>query len=436
MVNFEDLANKKEKICVVGLGYVGLPLAVLLSKKFAVIGHDANAEKIKELKNGLDRTGEVGTEGVKEARIDFTDDPSEIKKAKFIILAIPTPVDEHNDPDLEPLKRATATVGKNLAAGSIVVYESTVYPGVTEEICLPILEKESGLKCGQDFKIGYSPERVNPGDKEHAIDRIVKVVSAMDAESLNVVDKVYGSITNGGTFRAASIKVAEAAKAIENTQRDLNVALMNELAIIFQRLGISIYDVLDAAGTKWNFLKFTPGLVGGHCIGVDPYYLTYLAESLGHHPEVILAGRRINDSMGRFVARQIIKEMSKMDKVISAARVAILGITFKENIPDTRNSKVVDLYKEMAAFGLQPLVYDPRADKKEVEKEYGIKLCDWSDLKNLDLIVLAVPHKEFKEKSAQDFRALMNSDRLLFADVKKVFEKGDFAKLGVNYWSL
>jgi len=309
MVNIDDLVSKKEKICVVGLGYVGLPLAAVFSNKYFVIGFDVDAKKIDELKNGHDRTGEVGTERLKTLGVDFTTDATRIKEAKFIVLAIPTPIDENRDPDLSLVEKATVTVGKNLSVGSVVVYESTVYPGVTEEICVPILERESGLKCGTDFKIGYSPERINPGDKEHTIDKIIKVVSGMDSESLDLISDVYSSITLGGTYKAKSIKVAEAAKVIENTQRDLNVALMNELAIIFHRMDLSIYDVLEASGTKWNFLKFFPGLVGGHCIGVDPYYLTYKAQSLGHHPEVILSGRRINDSMARYIGRQILKQI-------------------------------------------------------------------------------------------------------------------------------
>lgn len=435
MITFEQLKNKEEKICVIGLGYVGLPLACLLAKQFSVIGLDINSKKISELKNGIDRTGEVG-EKIKESTLDITDDPIKIKEAKFIILAIPTPHNKHNDPDLTLLEKASEMVGKNLSAGSIVVYESTVYPGVTEDICVPIIEKYSGLKCGQDFKVGYSPERVNPGDKEHTIDRIIKVVSGMDAESLEVISDVYGSITSAGTFKATSIKVAEAGKVIENTQRDLNIALMNELAIIFGRLGISMYDVLAAAGTKWNFLKFTPGMVGGHCIGVDPYYLTYLAESLGHHPEVILAGRRINDSMGRYIARQILKRMAKTDKLVGASKVAILGITFKENVPDVRNSKVFDLYRELKEFGLNPLVYDPHANVEETKHEYGIDLCRWEDIKDMDTIIVAVAHDEFKKMGVDEYRSLMNHKNLLIADVKHILNKEEIEKVGINYWSM
>ena len=436
MLKFEEIQSKKAKICVVGLGYVGLPLAVLLAKKYEVIGFDINAKKIEELKNNIDRTGEVGTEGLKQTTIDFTADPVRIKEAKFIIAAIPTPVDEFNKPDLSLVEKATETVGRNLTVDAIVVYESTVYPGVTEEICLPILEKESGLRGGVDFKIGYSPERVNPGDKEHTIDKIVKVVSGMDEESLDVIDQVYGSITSGGTFRASSIKVAEAAKVIENTQRDLNVALMNELAIIFNRMDFSIYDVLAAAGTKWNFLKFFPGMVGGHCIGVDPYYLTYKAEGLGHNPEVILAGRRMNDSMAKYIARQIIKKMANMGHDFHKDKVAILGMTFKENIPDIRNSKVFNLYKEFRDYGITPLVYDPQADKNEVQHEYGISLCNKEDLQHLNTIVVAVAHDEFKKLGVSDYKTMMNEKNLLVADVKHILKKEDFENSGINYWSL
>lgn len=436
MVSFQEIQSKKTAICVVGLGYVGLPLAVLLAKKYKVIGFDISVKKITELKSGVDRTGEVGTEGLKNTTMEFTADPAKIKEAQFIIAAIPTPVDIYNKPDLSLVEKATQTIGQNLSQGAVVVYESTVYPGVTEEICLPILEKESGLKGGVDFKIGYSPERVNPGDKEHTIDKIIKVVSGMDEESLTVIDQVYGSITSGGTFRATSIKVAEAAKVIENTQRDLNIALMNELAIIFNKMGFSIYDVLAASGTKWNFLKFTPGMVGGHCIGVDPYYLTYKAEGIGHNPEVINAGRRMNDSMAKYVARQIIKEMAKRGNDFHKDKVAILGMTFKENVPDTRNSKVYNLYQEFVSYGIIPLIYDPYADKDDVKHEYGIDLCSKEDLHHLNTVVVAVAHEEFKKMLPEDYKKIMNEKNLLMADVKHIFNKENFEKIGINYWSL
>ncbi len=434
MVIFEDLQNKKEKLCVVGLGYVGLPLAIHFSQHFSVIGFDINSKRVEELKNNFDRTKEVKTEDLQKADIKYTDNQEDIKTAKFIIIAVPTPIKEGNLPDMSLVLKASETVAKNLTSGSVVVYESTVYPGATEEECLPVLEKFSGLKAGSDFKIGYSPERVNPGDKEHTIDKIIKVVSGMDKESLDLIGKVYSSFTK--IFPASSIKVAEAAKVIENTQRDLNIALMNELAIIFGRMGFSIYDVLEASGTKWNFLPFAPGMVGGHCIGVDPYYLTFKAQTLGHHPEVVLAGRRINDSMSRYIARQIIKKATKINKIISSLRVAILGFTFKENIPDIRNSKVFDLYKEFIDFGLKPMVFDPQADREEVKNEYNVELCDWQDLKDLDIIILAVPHQEFLALSVEDYHQMLNKDKMLIADIKHILNKQEVESLGINYWTL
>lgn len=368
--------------------------------------------------------------------MELSSDPAVIERAKFLILAIPTPVDDNKKPDLTLLERASAMVGENMAAGSIVVYESTVYPGVTEDVCVPAIEEASGLKAGKDFKVGYSPERVNPGDKEHTIEKIMKVVSGMDAEALDVIDGVYKSVITAGTWRASSIKVAEAAKVIENTQRDLNIALINELSIIFGKIGIDTYEVLAAAGTKWNFLKFYPGLVGGHCIGVDPYYLTYKAESLGYLPEVILAGRRINDSMGRFAAREIIKKMAKMDKVAASSKVVILGITFKEDVPDIRNSKVIDLYRELCEFGLKPLVYDPLASAEEVQDEYGVELCAWEDIAGADTLILAVAHRKFKLMKIADYRALMNSEKLLIADLKHILNKDEVKEAGMEYWSL
>ncbi len=433
---FSELESKDQKICVVGLGYVGLPLAIILAKKFSVVGFDINKNKINNLKKGIDATEEVDTKLLEKSVVEFSSDSSSIKDAKFIIITIPTPIDDNKKPDLKLMKEASELVGNNLSKGAVVVYESTVYPGVTEEICVPILEKESGLKAGADFKIGYSPERVNPGDKEHTIDKIIKVVSGMDEESLELIDKVYSSVISAGTFRATSIKVAEAAKVIENTQRDLNIALVNELAIIFQRLDISTHEVIEAATTKWNFIKFTPGLVGGHCIGVDPYYLTYKAESLGYRPEVILAGRRINDSMGRFIAQQVVKKMAQMNRAIKSSKVAILGITFKENVSDIRNSKLADIYNELVEFGIKPLVYDNLADKKEVKKEYNIELCEWEDIKNIDTLIIAVPHEKFKKMLINDYKKLMNSDKLLLVDIKHILNKQEVEKLGIKYWSL
>lgn len=434
MLNIQDLKNKQEKICVVGLGYVGLPLAVLLAKCFKVVGFDVNEKRIAELKSHKDHTLEVKESDLQAVNIDYTFDQTRIKECRFIIVAVPTPVDKNKIPDMGLVERATAMVGKNLSAGSIISYESTVYPGATEDICIPILEKASGLKFGVDFKIGYSPERVNPGDKEHTIDRVVKVVSGSDKEALEIIDQVYGSITK--TFKAVSIKVAEAAKVIENTQRDLNIALMNELAVLFNKMGFSVYDVLEAAGTKWNFLPFKPGLVGGHCIGVDPYYLTYKAQEYGHNPEVILAGRGINDSMHKFIAHQIIREMVKMGKNISQSKFVILGLTFKENVPDIRNSKIAELYEELKGFGVEPYIYDPHADRAEVLAEYGITMSNKEDLPKADSLIIAVAHDEFKNLTPTEIRDMMNTDNLLLADIKHLFNKIEIEAQGIKYWTL
>ncbi len=432
MVGFSDLQAKKEKLAIVGLGYVGLPLGVLLARHFSVVGFDVNEGRIDELKRGEDHTGEVSFEDLKSVEIEYTSDPGDLKQAKFIIVAVPTPIDEDKKPDLFIVKKASETVGQNLSSGTVVVYESTVYPGVTDEICLSILEKESGLKAGVDFKVGYSPERVNPGDKEHTIDKIVKVVAGMDEESSELISKVYGTITQ--TYKATSIRVAEAAKVIENTQRDLNIALMNELAVIFNKMDISVYDVLAAAGTKWNFLNFKPGLVGGHCIGVDPYYLTYKAEECGYDPKVILAGRGINDSMHSFVAEQITGEMKKMGKELAESKVGIYGITFKENVPDIRNSKVAELYKELKEMGASPVVYDPVADKGHVMDEYGIELVD--SFSGLDCLIMAVAHDEFKSMSVEDVKGLSNEGSMLLVDVKCIFDRDEIESQGIKYWCL
>jgi len=434
MVSFEDIQLKKEKVCVVGLGYVGLPLALKLATHFDVIGLDIDAKKIEELKNGYDRMNEIELEELKKTTMYFTHDEKDIKNAKFIIVAVPTPVDTHNIPDLTLVRKASETVGRNLAEGSVVVYESTVYPGVTEDICVPILEKTSGLSFPNNFSIGYSPERVNPGDKEHTIDRVTKVISGYDAETVAVLDGVYGAITK--TFKATSIKVAEAAKVIENTQRDLNIALMNELAILFHKMDLSIYDVLDAAGTKWNFLPFKPGLVGGHCIGVDPYYLTYKAQEIGYNPEVILAGRGINDSMHKFIAHDIIKQMVKMGKDVSKSKFVMLGITFKENVKDIRNSKIANLYHELKQFGVEPFVYDPIADPADVKHEYGIELVKKEDLPKADTLIIAVAHDEFKKMSVSDLKEFMNHDNLFLVDIKRLYNKKDVEENGIVYWTL
>ena len=362
MLRFDDLVNKKESLSLVGLGYVGMPIAVAFAKKINVIGFDLNKEKIDLYKSGVDPTREVGDEAIKATAVQFTANEEDLRKARFHIVAVPTPVYEDHTPDLTPVEGASRILGRNLTKGSVVVFESTVYPGVTEDVCVPILEKESGLKCGVDFKVGYSPERINPGDKVHRLETITKIVSGMDEETLELVAKVYELVVAAGVHRAPCIKVAEAAKVIENSQRDVNIAFMNELSIIFNKMGIDTKSVLEAAGTKWNFLKFTPGLVGGHCIGVDPYYLTYKAEDLGYHSQIILSGRRINDSMGKYVAENCIKTLIKVDKHVKNARVAILGFTFKENCPDTRNSKVFDIVKELREYGIEPVIADPIAD--------------------------------------------------------------------------
>ena len=392
---------KERKIAVVGLGYVGLPIAVAFGKRQRVIGFDINKAKIAELQKGLDRTGEVSSADLKASDVQYTFQPSDLKTADFIIVAVPTPINEALQPDLTALRKSSELIGANLSPGSIVVFESTVYPGATEEVCQPILEQTSGMKCGVDFKLGYSPERINPGDKEHTLEKIIKVVSAQDDASLEIVAKTYELVVKAGIHRASSIKVAEAAKVIENTQRDLNIALMNELALIFHRLGIDTKSVLDAAGTKWNFLKFSPGLVGGHCIGVDPYYLTAKAESVGYHPQVILAGRRINNGMGKFVAEQTMKLLGQLPRPVNDLKVAVLGLTFKENVPDLRNSKVPDIIQELREYGVQVLVHDPIAESEEAVAEYGIHLSKWNDLKNVDGLIVAVAHRAYADMGLQ-----------------------------------
>lgn len=423
-------------IAIVGLGYVGLPIAVAFGKHAPVIGFDINKAKIDELRNGVDRTGEVSRQDLKRSRVQYTSDPTDLKIADFIIVAVPTPINEALQPDLTALQKASELIGSNLSPGTIVVYESTVYPGATEEVCLPILEKVSGLKCGLDFKIGYSPERINPGDKEHTLEKIVKVVSAQDGESLDIVAQTYGKVVKAGIHRAPSIKVAEAAKVIENTQRDLNIALMNELALIFHRLGVDTKSVLEAAGTKWNFLKFSPGLVGGHCIGVDPYYLTTKAESVGYHPEVILAGRRINNSMGKFVAEHTMKLLSQLDCPVGNLKVAVLGLTFKENVPDLRNSRVPDIINELREYGLQVSVHDPLAEPEEAVAEYGLRLLSWDRIKQVDGIVLAVPHRHYMQMDVQELlKPLRRQRNSVVVDVKGVLNP-HLLPGTIKYWRL
>ncbi|ULA65141.1 MAG: Protein CapL [Nitrospira sp.] len=423
-------------IAVVGLGYVGLPIAVAFGKQGPVVGFDINKAKIEELRRGVDRTGEVSTADLKASQVQYTWEPKELKAADFIIVAVPTPINEALQPDFTALQKSSELIGANLAPGTIVVYESTVYPGATEEVCLPILEKVSGMKAGVDFKIGYSPERINPGDKEHTLERIIKVVSAQDAESLEIVAKTYELVVKAGIHRASSIKVAEAAKVIENTQRDLNIALMNELALIFHRLGIDTKSVLDAAGTKWNFLRFSPGLVGGHCIGVDPYYLTAKAESVGYHPQVILSGRRINNGMGKFVAEQTMKLLCQLPRPVNELKIAVLGLTFKENVPDLRNSKVPDIINELLEYGVQVVVHDPIAEPEEAVHEYGIELVDLKQIKDVDGVIVAVAHRSFLEVGVSELlKPLRDQKSGVLIDVKSVFDPSKVPS-SIKYWRL
>lgn len=425
----------KHHMAVVGLGYVGLPVAVAFGKLGPVIGFDVDKAKIDELRRGEDRTGEVSKADIQKAQITFTDDPSALKTADFIIVAVPTPINKALQPDLTALMRASELIGTHMKAGTVVVYESTVYPGATEELCGPILERCSGLRCGKDFKLGYSPERINPGDKEHTFERIIKVVAGMDAETLETVARTYARVVTAGVHRAPSIKVAEAAKAIENTQRDLNIALMNELALIFHRLGIDTNAVLETAGTKWNFLRFTPGLVGGHCIGVDPYYLTTKAESVGYHPQVILAGRRINNGMGVYVAEQTVKSLSRRGKSAAGARVAVLGLTFKEDVPDVRNSRVPDIVAELRQYGVDVVVHDPLVESADAEREYGISLATWESLKEFDGLVLAVPHCAYREMGHAALLRMLKGNSGVVMDVKGLFDPQSLPP-AISYWRL
>ena len=425
----KKLVAHEEKLSLIGLGYVGMPIAVAFSNRgIDVIGFDLNEKKIDLYKNGIDPTHEVGDEGIKNCNVYFTSDEQRLREAKFHIVAVPTPVKDDHTPDLSPVEGASRILGCNLTKGSVVVFESTVYPGVTEEVCVPILEKESGLTCGADFKIGYSPERINPGDKVHRLETITKIVSGMDSETLECVANVYEIVVDVGVYRAESIKVAEAAKVIENSQRDINIAFMNELSIIFNKIGIDTKAVLEAAGTKWNFLKFYPGLVGGHCIGVDPYYLTYKAEMLGYHSQVILAGRRINDDMGKYVAENCVKQLIKADKAVRGARVAILGFTFKENCPDTRNTKVWDIVRELREYGIEPFVTDPVADEEEVRKLYDVTFRNLGEIRNMDAIIVAVAHIDFQSLELNKF---INKDGIVM-DIKGVFNPNDYN----HYWRL
>lgn len=457
---YNEILNRKAKVSVIGLGYVGMPLAISFAKKIDVIGFDINKEKIDLYNKGIDLTNEVGDKELKETRAIITNDEMKLKEAKFHIIAVPTPTNDDKTPDLRPMIGASKILGKHLTKGSIVVYESTVYPGVTEDICVPILEEASGMKCGIDFKVGYSPERINPGDKIHRLENIVKIVSGMDEESLENIASVYELIIDAGIHKAESIKVAEAAKVIENSQRDINIAFVNELSIIFNKMNIDTKAVLEAAGTKWNFLKFSPGLVGGHCIGVDPYYLTHKAEQLGYHSQVILSGRRINDGMGKYVCESTVKNLIKANKQVKGASVAVLGMTFKENCPDVRNSKVIDIIDELKEYGINVFVTDPIADSNEVREEYGVELVKFEDINDVDAVILAVGHKEYINLELEAIKKLYrlnklalnngqtveevalteenmeNEDRLVLIDVKGIFNRKEAELKNYLYWRL
>lgn len=435
----EKLLDKEEKIAVIGLGYVGMPIAVAFAKKVNVIGYDLNEEKINLYKSGIDPTKEVGNEGIKSTSVEFTADEKRIQDAKFIIVAVPTPVNTDHTPDLTPVIGASEIVGRNITKGSVVVYESTVYPGCTEDVCIPILERESGLKCGIDFKIGYSPERINPGDKIHRLENICKIVSGCDEKALQEIKKVYDLVIEVGTYPVSSIKTAEAVKVVENSQRDINIAFMNELAMVFDRMGIDTNEVVDGMNTKWNALGFRPGLVGGHCIGVDPYYFTYEAEKLGYHSQIILNGRIVNDGMGAYVADAAVKQMITAGQAPKKSKVVILGLTFKENCPDTRNSKVDDIIKQLRTYEIEPIVIDPWANKKEAMHEYGVELKSMDDAKNADCIIVAVAHDEFKKMPLDSIKSLFKEsedNEKVLLDVKGLYEIGELKQSGMNWWRL
>ena len=441
MINglFESIIDGKEKVSLVGLGYVGMPIAVAFAKKVKVLGFDLNSQKIELYKSGIDPTKEVGNDVITKTKVEFTSDESRLREAKFHIVAVPTPINQDKTPDLSPVIGASEILGRNLVKGSIVVYESTVYPGVTEDVCVPILERESGLKCGVDFKVGYSPERINPGDKIHRLENIKKIVSGMDKEALEEIAKVYEIVIEAGVYRASSIKVAEAAKVVENSQRDINIAFMNELAMVFDKMEIDTNEVVDAMNTKWNALGFRPGLVGGHCIGVDPYYFIYEAEKLGYHSQIILSGRKVNDGMGRFVADATVKKLILANKRVRESKVAIFGITFKENCPDTRNSKVEDIIKGLQEFDINPVVVDPWASDRDTMKEYGVTLTKLEDIRDVDCIILAVAHNEFKELSLEQLKSMFvesKDDEKVLIDVKGIHSIKDLKESGMRYWRL
>ena len=436
---YNDLIAGKSKLALVGLGYVGMPIAVEFAKHISVIGFDINEQRVNEHKNGIDSTNEVG-EAIKNTTVDFTSDPARLGEASFIVVAVPTPVNDDTSPDLRPVEGASRTVGQNIRPGTIVVFESTVYPGVTEDICVPIIEKESGLKCGVDWKIGYSPERINPGDRVHTLTNIRKVVSGMDEESANEIQKVYDIVVKAGTFRVSGIKTAEAVKVVENSQRDINIAFMNEVAMICDRLGIDTIEVLDGMNTKWNALGFKPGLVGGHCIGVDPYYLTNAAEKLGYHSQIILNGRKVNDSMGAYVADAAIKEMIEAGKAPKKSTVVILGLTFKENCPDTRNSKVEDIYNRLKEYNIAPVVCDPWADPEVAKKEYGITLTPFGELPKADCVIVAVGHNDYRSMSMKRLKELfkeeLSDEEKVLIDVKSLYRMDELKASGMRFWRL
>ncbi len=439
MTLYERIVRGEEKIALIGLGYVGMPIAVAFAKKVKVIGFDLNEEKIELYRRGVDPTHEVGDAAVAASTVEYTSDETRLRDAKFHIVAVPTPVNADKSPDLSPVVNASALVGRNLTPGSIVVYESTVYPGVTEDVCVPILEAESGLRCGADFKVGYSPERINPGDKVHRLENIRKIVSGMDEEALSEIASVYELVIEAGVHRASTIKVAEAAKVVENSQRDINIAFMNELAMVFDRMGIDTKEVIDAMNTKWNALGFTPGLVGGHCIGVDPYYFVYEAEKLGYHSQIILSGRKINDGMGAFVADAVIKQLVLAGKAVRYAKVAILGLTFKEDCPDTRNSKVADIIGRLREYGIDPVVVDPSAAPEDAKREYGVTLRPLSQVQDADCVVIAVAHQAFRALTLEQIGRLfreMPMDEKVIVDVKSILDKQAVQRAGYRYWRL
>lgn len=439
MTIFNDIINKETKIAVIGLGYVGMPLAIAFAKIVPVIGFDLNQDKINLYKSGIDPTDEVGNDIIRKTTVEFTSEAARLEEAKFHIVAVPTPINSDKTPNLSPVINASQIIGKHLQKGSIVVYESTVYPGVTENICIPILEEASGLKCGIDFTIGYSPERINPGDKIHRLENITKIVSGLDAESLEEIAKVYDLIIEAGIHKASSIKVAEAAKVVENSQRDINIAFMNELAMVFDKMGIDTKEVIEAMNTKWNALKFYPGLVGGHCIGVDPYYFIYEAEKLGYHSQIILSGRKVNDGMGEFIADAIIKKLIQTNKVVKQAKVAIFGITFKENTPDIRNSKVIDIIKHLHEYGIDPILVDPVADINETKNEYGVDLVPLDGVSDIDCLVFAVAHDSFLKIPAYSLHRYfknIESNGKIIIDIKSIYNRNEIEAEGYSYWRL